>query len=237
MLRILAALIAIFAAGNAQAQMPAHDEGKTVLHVSESAQRSLKQDRLTVQMRAEVMGPDAGKVQGEINRKMTAALEKARTVPSVHTDARGYWVQQEQPQNQPMRWRGVQTLGMTGPDSGALLNLAGELQQAGLILSGLNYDLAPETARSAEDELTAEALKRLRERTERVASAMGLQLERYRDLRVGNVNGNRPVMPMMRMGAASTAAAQMPPPAAEPGESVVQVTVDADAVLVPRTRP
>jgi hypothetical protein len=38
----------------------------------------------------------------------------------------------------------------------------------------------------------------------------------------------------MRM---SPGAAPAPPPVAEPGETTVQVTVDVDALLVPRNRP
>jgi predicted secreted protein len=232
--RILIALAVALAAAGADAQtipVPPPTDGTTVLHLSESAQRVLRQDRLTIQMRAEITGPDATKVQAEINRRMTAALERARAVPSVHTDARGYWVQQERPERGAAQWRGTQTLGLTGPDSGALLVLTGELQQNGLLLTNLNYEVAPDTARAVEDELTAEAVKRLRERAGRVAATMGLTVRGFREMRVGNVTGDHGPRPMMAMRATAAAA---PPPVAEPGETTVQVTVDGDAVLAPR---
>jgi predicted secreted protein len=210
-------------------------EDATVLHLSESAQRVLRQDRLSLQMRAEITGPDATKVQTEINRRMTAALERARTAPSVRADARGYWVQQERPEKGAAQWRGTQTLGLTGPDSGALLVLAGELQQAGLLLTNLSYEVAPDTARAVEDELTAEAVKRVRERADRVATTMGLTVRGFREIRVGNVNSNPGPRPMMARMAPSAASA--PPPVAEPGETTVQVTVEADVLLAPRARP
>jgi predicted secreted protein len=233
---ILAVLTLAAAQAGAQTIPVPPPDDATVLHLSESAQRVLRQDRLTIQLRAEVTGPDATKVQAEINRRMTAALERTRAVPSVRPDARGYWVQQERPEKGASQWRGVQTLGLTGPDSGALLVLTGELQQAGMLLTNLSYEVAPDTARALEDELTAEALKRLRERADRVASTMGLTVRGFRDVRVGNVSGDRNPRPMMAMRM-SPGAAPAPPPVAEPGETTVQVTVDADALLVPRTRP
>jgi uncharacterized protein YggE len=53
-----------------------------------------------------------------------------------------------------------------------------------------------------------------------------------RDIRVGNVSGDHPPMPLMRaaMGAAAAAA---PPPVAEADDTTVQVSVDADILLGP----
>ncbi|MBM3536497.1 MAG: DUF541 domain-containing protein [Alphaproteobacteria bacterium] len=217
----------------AQTPPPARDDGGTVLHLSESAERTLRQDRLTVQLRAEAGGPDAARVQGEINRRMTAALEQVRRVPSVRAETRGYWVNQERPQNAPARWRGQQMLILISTDTAAALALAGELQQAGLVMSGMHFDLSPEATRAAEDELTAEAIRRLRERIERVAATMGQQVRHIRDLRIGQAGGGPGPRPMMMRAEAAGAA----PPAAEPGETTVRVSVDAEAVLAPRTRP
>jgi predicted secreted protein len=112
-----------------------------------------------------------------------------------------------------------------------VLALAGELQQGGLAMSGMNFDLLPETARAAEDELTAEALKRLRERAARVAAAMALNIRNIRDVRVGQVGGQMPPRPMMTRAEAAGSAAH---PVAEAGETAVRATVDAEVVLVPR---
>lgn len=210
-------------------------EDATVLHLSEFAERIIKQDRIVLQLRAEATGGDAGRVQAEINRRMTAALERVRGETAVRAETRGYWVSQERPANTPPRWRGQQTLILTSRDVAVTLTLAGELQQGGLIMSGLSFELAPETARAAEDELTAEAIKRLRERTERVAQTMGMTVRNMRDLRIGQVGGQMPPRPMMRAEAAAAGGA--PPPAGEPGDTTVRVNVDAEVVLIQRARP
>lgn len=234
MRRLLPVLAIMLLVGTAAAQTTApRDDGTTVLHLGEFAERVLRQDRLAVQLRAEVTGPDAARVQADINRRMAAALDKARTAAGVRAETRGYWVHQERPQNAPARWRGQQMLVLTSDDAAAVLALAGELQQGGLVMSGMNFDLAPETARAAEDELTVEALKRLRERAARVAAAMDLAVRNIRDLRVGQVGGQMPPRPMMMRAEAAAA----PPPVAEPGETTVRVNVDAEIVLAPRSPP
>lgn len=236
MRRLIFAFCVLLLAAPAAAQTAApRDDGTTVLHIGDFAERVLRQDRLTIQLRAEVTGPDAARVQGEINRRMTAALERARDVKSVRAETRGYWVHQERPQNAPVRWRGQQMLVLTSGDTAAALALAGELQQNGLVMSGMNFDLSPETARAAEDELTAEALKRLRERAARVAAAADLSVRNIRDLRVGQVGGQMPPRPMLMQAEARAAAAS--PPAAEPGETTVRVNVDAEIILAPRGKP
>jgi predicted secreted protein len=218
----------------AQTPPAARDDGGTVLHLGEFAERILRQDRLTVNLRVEASGPDASRVQGEINRRMTAALEQARRVPAVRAETRGYWVNHERPQNAPARWRGQQMLVLISTDTAAALALADELQQAGLIMSGMHFDLSPEATRAAEDELTAEAIRRLRERIERVAATMGQPVRHIRDLRVGQAGGGPGPRPMMMRAEATSSAA---PPVAEPGETTVRISVDAEAVLAPRTRP
>ncbi len=208
----------------------ASDDSVTVLNLNDTAERVLRQDRLTIQLRADVTGTDPARVQAEINRRMTAALEHARGVPSVRAETQGYWVGQQNQPGKPPSWRGMQALILNSADQGALLDLAGKLQQAGLVMSSMNYSLAPVTARTAEDDLTAEALKRLRERADRIAASLGMTVRNFRTVNVGNANAPQPYV-MMRAAAAPAAGAAAPPPVAEPGETTVRVTVNAEIVL------
>jgi len=203
----------------AQTPGTAGDDDSTLLHLTQAATREVAQDRLTIEIRADVTGGDAASVQAAVNRRMAAALERAKTAASVRTETRGYWVQQERPANTPARWHGVETLALTGA-----------LQQEGLVLSRLSYDVAPDTAKAIEDELTTTALQRLKDRVDRIAKDMGLVVRSFKTLRVGNVSGNAPPRPFLMRAAASAAAAE-PPPAAAPGETTLEVSVEADVVL------
>lgn len=230
----------LFMATPAFAQMtmplPAPQDDATVLHLSEFAERVMKQDRIVVSLRAEAAGSEARRVQDEINRRMNAALERVRKEAAIKAETRGYWVSQERPANQAPRWRGQQTLILTSLDMAAALALAGELQQGGLIMSGLSFELAPETARAAEGELTTEAINRLRERTDRIAASMNMAVKNIRNIRVGQVGGQMPPRPMMAFQRGAETASSSPP-VGEPGDTAVRVNVEAEVVLVPRGRP
>jgi predicted secreted protein len=210
---------------------PPADDGLTVLHLSESADRSIRRDRLRVHLRVETTAANAKLVQADINKRMASALGKVKAVAGVKPETGGYSVYEERQQNVPSRWRGSQSLTLLDQDFAELLTLVGDLQNDGLAVSSLAFELSPETARAAQDELTNEALNRLRERAERIAVDLHLSFQRYRDIRVGNVGGDRPV-PMRAMAMAADAK-QAAPPVGEAGDATVQVSVDADVVLGP----
>ena len=226
------ALVAVLAAGPGEAQTTAPQDSATTLHLEERAERMVPRDRLRAVLRVDATGADPGKLQGEINRRMAAALDRARGAAGITVATGGYAVYQERPDPKaPPRWHGTQSLSLVGRDAAAVLALTGALQQDGLVIGALSYELSSEAARSVEDELTATALARLRERGARIAAALNLAVERLRDLRVGNATGTQPV-PRAAMSAMK-ADAPMPLPVAEPGEATVSITVDADLVLAP----
>ncbi len=212
----------------AAADMPAA-EGVTVLHLSAEADRMVPRDRLRAVLRVEGANADPARLQADINRRMAAAVARAKTVAGVTLATSGYSVFEEMVKDQPPRWHGTAGLTLTARDAAPLLALIGELQQSGLALSALDYELSPEAAREAEDVLTAEALRRLRERAERVAESLNLAVLRIRDLRLGNAAATPPQpRPFMMAKAASSAP---PPPVAEPGQATVSLSVDADVEL------
>jgi uncharacterized protein len=229
----LAAAAAIFALlcpslPAAAADAPA-SESVTVLHLSAEADRMVPRDRLRAVLRVEGADADPARLQAEINRRMAAAVARAKSAAGVTLATSGYSVYEEMAKDQPPRWHGTAGLTLTAQDAAPLLALVGELQQSGLALSALDYELSPEAARKAEDALTAEALARLRERASRVAESLGLTVLRLRDLRLGNAAGAvPPPRPFMMAKAASSAA---PPPVAEPGTATVSLSVDADVEL------
>jgi predicted secreted protein len=216
--------IAFYASAQTLAQDA--DQRLTVLHLSQTVERSVVRDVLRVELRVEETGADARSVQAAINRRMAAALDRARQVQGVRVETGSYNVGEEHPQNGPARWRGSQSVILSGKDSDSLLKVSGALQSDGLSTSSLAYDTAPETVRGAEEDLTAEALAALDHRAAAIADRMHLAVLRYRDLRVGNAEtGGRPVPRFAAMAMAA--------PVAEPGEAMVRVTVEAELLLAP----
>ena len=226
-----AALLPAITQAQTAAPPPKRDENATVLHLTERSERMVKRDRLTADLRVEASDADPARLQAEINRRMAAALEHAKSVAAVTVATGGYSVYQQQASPQaPARWHGMQSLLLTSRDAAPLLALAGALQQQGLALSSLGYELTPEAARSVEDELTNQALSRLRDRAERIAGTLGMSIERLRDVQVGNADGTQPIPRPMQSYKAMAA----PAPVAEAGDATVSVSVNAEVLLAPR---
>jgi predicted secreted protein len=186
---------------------------------------------LRAQLRVDATASSARQVQADINKRMASALERARAAAGVKIETGGYSVYEERQPNGAAKWRGSQTLSLTGGDFAQVLALAGDLQGDGLATSGLVFELAPETARTAQDDLTTDALRRLRQRAERIAADLQMTVLRLRSVRVGNVGGDQPQFPVQMR--AMAAPAKMPEPVAEGGDAKVQVSVEADILLAP----
>ena len=205
------------------------DQQLTVLHLSQTAERNVLRDLLRIELRVEETGADPLAIQSGINSRMAAALDRAHKIQGVRVETGSYGVGEERPQSGPSRWRGTQSLILTGKDTDAALKLAGALQSDGLLMSSLVYEASPEIVRGAEEDLTAEALAALDRRAASIADRMHLAVRGYRDVHVGNAEtGGRPVP---RFAAAAMAA-----PIAEPGEATIRVTIEAELMLAP-TRP
>ena len=122
------------------------------LTLGESAERELVQDRLTVSLRVEATAATAAAVQADVNRRMEAALARARAVSGIRVETTGYWTYEERPANQPRRWRGQAGLNLVGSDTGAVLALAGALQfgqQHGAVTAGDGEPVVERRARHA----------------------------------------------------------------------------------------
>ena len=208
----------------ALAQEP--DQRATVLHLTQTAERTVTRDLLRVELRVDETGADPRTVQAAINHRMAAALDRARQAHGIRVETGSYNVGEERPANAPARWRGSQSVILIGKDVDTILKLVGALQSDGLSVSSLRYEVSPEATRATQDELTAEAVAEIDRRAASVAGHMHLSVLRYRDLRAGNAEAEgRPVPRFAAMAAAA------PPPAAEPGEAVVRVTIEAELLL------
>lgn len=226
-----ALILAAAVAAPAFAQPAPPPPAGTTLTLSAHADKMLARDRLYADLRVEAIGPNPARVQAEVNRRMATALAKAKAAAGVTVETRGYSVYAERDAKGSItRWHGSQTLHVASKDFPALLTLVGALQGEGLALSDLAAELSPEAAKAAQDMLTDEALKEIRARATRIAAALGTHVERYTELRVGNVSA--PPVPV-RFMAAAAAPANMPPPVAAAGDATVSVNVDATVLLAP----
>ncbi len=217
---------------------PAGEDG-TEIHLVQRAETELPRDRIHATLRVEAEGTDPAKVQGEVNLRMADALAAAKREPSIKAETSGYSVYQEPPANKsmPPKWHASQTVMLTGKDFAAMLTLAGGLQTSGLLMEGLSFDLAPDTLRAVEDQLTAQALVALRVRADRIAADMKMTVMRFSSIEIGNATSQefRP-MPMFAR-AASVSESSTPAPVAESGQGIVSLTIQARAIMAPTRAP
>lgn len=230
-LRIAVSLLVLAAL----APLPLHAEkaGQTTLVLRESAEREVEQDTLVATLAARAQADSARAAQAAVNDAMSDAVEAARATSGVRAATGGYRVHREHDRDgQPRGWVAEQDLRLTSREAARLLELAGELQDAGLVLRGLAYTLGAEARRALRDELAVEAIEALRRRAEIIAETLAMRVEAIGTLRVGGAGQPPPVRPMFEARAAADAA--MAPPTALPDLETVSVEVEAEIRLVPR---
>jgi predicted secreted protein len=230
--RLVLCLGLIIAVAALAAPAFAQEPARTRLVLSETATREVEQDTLVAVLAARAEAAAPREAQAAVNRAMTAAIEQAEAVAGVRAATGGYRVYQEYDRKgQPHSWIAEQDLRLTAREAPPLLELVGALQDAGLVLNGLAYQLSAEARLALKDELAIAAIEALRRRAEQVAASIAMRVETIAVLRVGETADEPPVQPMMRTTMAEAAAA---PPSALPDLETVRASVHAELVLVPR---
>ena len=231
---ILASCLALTMPVHAAERPPATESSRvTILKLEETVSREVPRDRLRAELALETSAAEPVQAQRELNARMQAVLPLTRDVPGVKVESGSYSTYADRSDKRAVVWRARQSIALTGGDAETVLDLTGKLQQKGLALVQLAYELTPEAARLTETELTTAALQRLRLRADKAAQDIGMNFAAWTMIEVGTaVPGFQP-RPMMRAATMAGGAAQFPTPVAEPGTAQVQVTVRAEANLVP----
>lgn len=225
---ILCGMLALPLAVMAQPSPGAAPLPETELHLGESAEVTRAPNEVVATLRAEARAGSAAAAQEAVNRAVAAAVERARTVPGVRVSTGGYWTSRV---NEGRAWQAVQSLTLRGGEAAALLDLAGALQEQGLAMGGLHWQLTREATREARQEASRLALDALRRRAQAVAEQLGLQLVGLKEVRI-DAPDHAPRPAPVAMMARSAAAA--PPPVAVAEDVVIGAGVQAVAVLRPR---
>jgi predicted secreted protein len=223
---VFLALLVAWPAASAFAQAPL-----TRLYLQESASREVEQNVLVATLQAHAEAASPAEAQAAVNEAMAAAVERVRAEPEIRAATGGYSVYERRDRdNRPVGWVAQQDLRLTSQDPAALLELAGSLQEAGLNLVGLGWQVDDERRRKVQDELTIEAIATLRQRARAIAESVDMQVANIDTLRVGGaMEGPRPMMAMR-----AEMMADAPPPTALPDLETIQSHVEAEIVLSPR---
>jgi predicted secreted protein len=204
----------------------------TVLHLSETAHVSVHPDELAGSLSLNATAATPVAAQAQVNAAIARALDEVKSVPGVTVSTGFYRVWQTvKPANE---WHASQQIDLKQKgDGAALLKLVGTLQGEGLMLQGLGWEVAPETARRVQAEATRAALGRLRGRAEEAAEILGLRFISFRQV---SIEPGRPIpAPFHRAMAMAAGAEAMSAPTAESTDVEIESTVSADADLEAKT--
>lgn len=208
--------------------------GHSLLHISAQARERVDQDMLVANLRFEAEDTDPARVQDSINTAMKKALENAEDYGQVRAITRQYNVRKDHRKRndrRPPRWRGQQGLVLKSTKSESVIELAGELQNMGFIMSGLSYTLSTDRFEKVQDRLMEQALAKLQAKAMRAAKALGKSNAELLEINVEGP-GHRPQR-MLRHSMAMAESASVSAPSASPGESDVKLSVSAKALLKP----
>ena len=213
------------------------EAGQLLLNLSATEQTEVEQDTLTTMLEYSTQGKDKTAIQNEVNTAMKDVAKVLDATGDVDSSIQQYQVYIIQP-GRPARadienpvWRAQQSVRLTGKNSGAILELAGKLQEKGLNITGMFYSLSTERYEEVSDSLMQAALEKLQTRANAAAAALGKQSAELVEV---SLNGNQNFLPRaMAASVARDSLATIEPPEASPGQTQVSLTVSARALLSP----
>ena len=202
----------------------------TTLQLSVTASITAMPDELVAQLTAAADAPTAGAAQRQVNQMVETALGAAKGLSAVTASTTQYSVWHETDPKDV--WHASQGIALRSRDGGGLLTLIGTLQQDGLAVGDLGWQLSPVAAERSYEQAMGKAVDLLSARAKMVAGLLHLTMTGFRSVTVGEEPdaGPRPLGAVRMMAMAPSAA---PPPSAKADAVTVSATVSGEADLVP----
>lgn len=215
------------------ASLPALAESLSynVVNLQAEASRVVPNDLGFATLYVELNDADPGRLADRVNQALNAALRQTKAFPKVRAESGG---QQSYPvynaKNRLEGWRARAEIRLESGEFTDLSALVGKLQ-AQMQLASLDFVVAPETLRKAEDALVIDALAAFRQRASLVQQ--GLAGKGYKIVNLHLNQGGRPPMPMARAYKTEMMAMDAAPaaPQLEAGKSEVRVQVSGSIQL------
>lgn len=212
-------------------------EGSTLINLSATERVEIEQDLLVANLTYKFENKDPKVVQNDVNKVMKKALDEAQDEKSVKVKTQQYYVHEydlnrgKKGTRRNMIWRGQQGIQVKGKKADDLLELVGDLQAMGLTLNGLNYQVSPDLLEETRNSLLEGAMEKLMVKAERTAKAIKKDEVDFLQINVDMGGGyHQPRMYAKSMAMAADSV-EMAAPVAAPGESTVNMTVSAKALL------
>ena len=197
------------------------------VELAAEATRPAINDLARATVAAEAAGATPGDLARQVNAQVADALKISRSYPAIKTQSSGTASFPVYAKGGKIEsWRMRSELALESPDSAALSELLGKLQQS-LGVSSLVLQPSPETRSKVENLAMTDAIAAFKARAEVIAEALGKSY-RIKQLTINTSGRNAPPVYRATARAMSADAAPMP---IENGESLVTANVSGQIEL------
>lgn len=208
----------VFISSNSLAVEPLHYNR---IHLSAQAVADVKADVLVAILTVQREGKDTGKLAAEVNRLVKHALAICHKTGKIEVQTLGYQTSPIYDKGHRAGWRVSQSLQVKSQDPVMLGKLLGELQQD-LFLTGMGYQVSPQTREQTENTLISKAITGFRTRAMIITHQLGHKRYRIVNMQI-NTSANAGIpLPIRRFKA--LAADRAEPAQIEAGKQSVTVT-------------
>lgn len=196
-----------------------------LLKFSETASRTVPNNWMTVRLKVSSSHADPARAAAETTRRFNILQSRARRLSGAEIELENRYSYPSQPAGRSGRvWEDSAVLRVSGSDFQALGKLIAESSSEATI-DGIGFSLKPESRRQIEESLAVEALQNFRKRADLLSRSMSGS--GYRVVEVSlQQNDYALASPMMARAAAYEKAGSPEPVFDNPGNSVVQQTVN-----------
>lgn len=209
---------------------PMHHHG-TFLTFSTTGQAKVIPTELTLNFSAEITHKSPIEAQQKLNQLVDNAVSLAKTYKDVTLHTNQYSIEQDfLQQHNPKNWNAHQNLILTSHDTKTLFELAAKLQNQGLLLNAMQWELDDTTRAELERKAEHNALEKIRPEIEEDAKILGMKLVNIDHIQIGSESFAPP--PLMRanfmtMKTADLALSHAPQTTADIQNITIEVTIRA----------
>jgi predicted secreted protein len=193
-----------------------------LIEFSVQARRDVANDLMQATLFAEAVGSDPAELAAQVNKRIAAAVSRAKAVAGVKVESGSYTSSANYQKGRQEGWRTRAELRLESRDFSALSGLIGQLQGADLQLGAMQFVISPALRSQVEAELTKEALAAFQERAGLIRQSMAAQASKTVTIRIDG-QAPQPPRPLFRARAMTAMEESAPPPPAEGGTSEIVI--------------
>ena len=204
------------------------------LNLSATETTQVEPDLLIATLRFESESTSAKEVQTLINQTMKKALELAAQDKQLNISTDQYSVYKFNTQDklgEKEIWRGSQSVTIKGNAVDNILALAGKLQEMGLLMSDLHYEISAKKVEEIRALLVENAINKLLAQSRKTAKLIGAKDVKIKTISIDGDNRSLQVYPKLMRATSANMETVAADPVSSPGKSDVTLTVSATVLL------